>query len=182
MVSHLFYYQLALLALVWLCLMLHVTWRKRGVTPPPALAPPEPSPPKRTRAHEPKPFAGLTYKPHCALCEREAAYPQSPLPVPPDPMSSTNRRPRQIDTSMHFCPHAGCDYRGWLGLGNRRANGHPSGGPWRQCTKMAPGICPVAYKASPRGCASVGDTIRASIIRRLASCRCAANQSTLTKI
>ena len=37
---------------------------------------------------------------------------------------------------MHFCPHSGCDYRGWLGLGNLRANGHPSGGPWRQlhCT------------------------------------------------
>jgi hypothetical protein len=33
---------------------------------------------------------------------------------------------------MHFCPHAGCRYRGWLGLGHRRANGHPSGGPWRQ--------------------------------------------------
>jgi IS1 family transposase len=33
---------------------------------------------------------------------------------------------------MHFCPHDGCDYRGWLGLGNLRANGHPSGGPWRQ--------------------------------------------------
>ena len=37
---------------------------------------------------------------------------------------------------MHFCPYAGCAYRGWLGLGNLRANGHPSGGPWRQfrCT------------------------------------------------
>jgi len=37
---------------------------------------------------------------------------------------------------MHFCPHSKCDYRGWLGLGNLRANGHPSGGPWRQfhCT------------------------------------------------
>jgi len=33
---------------------------------------------------------------------------------------------------MHFCPHVGCDYEGWLGLGNLRANGHPSGGPWRQ--------------------------------------------------
>jgi hypothetical protein len=31
-----------------------------------------------------------------------------------------------------FCPHTGCDYRGWLGLNNLRANGHPSGGPWRQ--------------------------------------------------
>jgi hypothetical protein len=33
---------------------------------------------------------------------------------------------------MHFCPHVDCDYQGWLGLGNLRANGHPSGGPWRQ--------------------------------------------------
>jgi transposase-like protein len=47
-------------------------------------------------------------------------------------MAPTKRRPCAIDTSMHFCPHAGCDYRGWLGLDNLRANGHPSGGPWRQ--------------------------------------------------
>jgi IS1 family transposase len=47
-------------------------------------------------------------------------------------MPPTNRRPCAIDTSRHFCPHAGCDYRGWLGLGNLRANGHPGGGPWRQ--------------------------------------------------
>ena len=47
-------------------------------------------------------------------------------------MPPTNRRPCAIDTSMHFCPHDGCDYQGWLGLGNLRANGHPSGGPWRQ--------------------------------------------------
>ena len=136
MVSHLFYYQLALLALVWLFLMVHVTWRKRGVTSPPTSAQPEPSPPKRTGAHEPTPFAGLTHKPHCALCERDAAHPPAPPPVPPDPIPPTNRRPREVDTSRHFCPHAGCDYRGWLGLGNLRANGHPSGGPWRQfhCT------------------------------------------------
>ena len=38
--------------------------------------------------------------------------------------------------TRHFCPHSDCAYRGWLGLGNLRANGHPSGGPWRQfhCT------------------------------------------------
>jgi transposase-like protein len=37
---------------------------------------------------------------------------------------------------MHFCPHTGCAYRGWLGMNNLRANGHPNGGPWRQlhCT------------------------------------------------
>ena len=47
-------------------------------------------------------------------------------------MPPTNRRPCAIDTSRHFSPYAGCDYRGWLGLGNLRANGHPSGGLWRQ--------------------------------------------------
>jgi len=41
-----------------------------------------------------------------------------------------------VDTSRHFCPHTACAYRGWLGLKNLRANGHPNGGPWRQfyCT------------------------------------------------
>jgi hypothetical protein len=48
-------------------------------------------------------------------------------------MPATNRRPREVDTSSHFCPYSKCDYRGWTGLGNLRANGHPSGGPWRQC-------------------------------------------------
>src|SRR5881275_3335448 len=45
-------------------------------------------------------------------------------------------RPRQVDTSPHFCPHPDCAYQGRVGLGNLRANGHPSGGPWRQlyCT------------------------------------------------
>ena len=47
-------------------------------------------------------------------------------------MPSTNRRPRKVEASRHFCPHTDCDYRGWLGLGTLRANGHPRGGPWRQ--------------------------------------------------
>src|SRR6266404_3989015 len=72
--------------------------------------------------------------PSPCLDERPKADPTPP--VRPDPMPPTKRRPRAIDTSMHFCPHHGCSYRGWLGLGNLRANGHPSGGPWRQlqCT------------------------------------------------
>jgi len=37
-----------------------------------------------------------------------------------------------VDTSRHFCPDPACRYGGWLGLGNINANGHPSGGPWRQ--------------------------------------------------
>ena len=136
MVSHLFYYQLALLAIVWLFIMLHLTWPKPGVTAPAAPAEPDPIKPQRPRSHEPKAFEGLTTKPHCTLCERDTVQPKAPLPVRPDPMAPTNRRPREVDTSQHFCPHAGCDFWGWLGLGNLRANGHPNGGPWRQfyCT------------------------------------------------
>jgi len=44
----------------------------------------------------------------------------------------TRGRRRQVDTSTHFCPNPDCTYRGWVGWGNLRANGHPNGGPWRQ--------------------------------------------------
>jgi hypothetical protein len=51
-------------------------------------------------------------------------------------MPPTTHRPRTVDTSLHFCPYTDCDYRGWRGLNNLRATGHPGGGPWRQfhCT------------------------------------------------
>jgi IS1 family transposase len=41
-----------------------------------------------------------------------------------------------VDISQHFCPNPECAYQGRVGLGNLSANGHPSGGPWRQlhCT------------------------------------------------
>jgi IS1 family transposase len=44
----------------------------------------------------------------------------------------TRGRRRQVDTSHHFCSNPDCAYRGWVGWGNLRANGHPNGGPWRQ--------------------------------------------------
>jgi len=56
-----------------------------------------------------------------------------PSPAAPPPrITSTRGRKRQVDTSHHCCPHPDCAYRGWVGLGNLRANGHPSGGQWRQ--------------------------------------------------
>src|SRR5262245_49691288 len=136
MVSPHYVSQLVLFALIWLFILFHLTRPKPGVGASVTPAEPEPLPPKGHRSPEPKPFEGLTHKPYGALCEQETG--ESP-PVPlvrPDPLPLTNRRPREIDTSMHFCPHSKCDYRGWLGLGNLRANGHPSGGPWRQfhCT------------------------------------------------
>ena len=91
--------------------------------------PVEPSKPKRKRSNEPKAFEGLTQKPHYALCEQETTDTPPLSPVRPDPMPPTNRRPCTVDTSMHFCPHLGCDYRGGRGLHNLRANGHPNGGP-----------------------------------------------------
>src|SRR5215471_9218101 len=136
MVSHHVCSQLVLLALLWLFVILHLSWPKRSVMTPVVPALPEPLTPTRSRSNASKPFEGLTHKPHCALCDQDTASPQAPPPVPPDPMAPTHRRPRTIDTAQHFCPHAGWDYRGWLGRGNLRANGHPSGGPWRQfhCT------------------------------------------------
>ena len=107
--------------------MLHVTGSKPGLTTPPV-----PAQPKRKRSSEPKPFAGLTHTPLCALCEHEAVETAPAPPRRPDPRPPTHRRPRTVDTSTHLWPHTDCDYRGWLGLGNLRANGHPHGGPWRQ--------------------------------------------------
>jgi len=130
MIPHHFFYQLVLFGLLWLCVMLYDAWPSGGV--PDEQRPVKPITPRRTRSNKPKPFAGLTHKPHCAACEHEATPPQPPPPVPPDPIPPTNRRPRQVDTSMHFCPHVGCTYRGWVSLRNLRANGHPNGGPWRQ--------------------------------------------------
>jgi hypothetical protein len=130
MIPHLVSYQRVLLVLLWLCLMLPHRWP----SPPREMPtePAEPIKPKRTRSSEPKPFAGLTPKPHCAWGEPETAETAPAPSVRPAPMPPTHRRPRTVDTSMHLCPHTDGDYRGWLGLHNLRANGHPSGGPWRQ--------------------------------------------------
>src|SRR6266436_3206726 len=110
-------------------------WPSERVIPG-STRPPPPLPPRK-RSREPKPFAGLTHKPHCVTCE-QAGHPPTvqPPPAPPPRRHSPRGRPRQVDTSWHFCPHPHCAYQGWVGLGNLCANGHPSGGPWRQlhCT------------------------------------------------
>jgi IS1 family transposase len=130
MVSNLFFYQLALIALLWLCLLLHYAWPSDRAAIRPT--PPELTPPRRERHRALKSFEGLTTKPHCDACEHGSDLrpeaPHTPLPriVP------TRGRRRQVDTSRHFCPKPDCAYRGWVGWGNLRANGHPNSGPWRQ--------------------------------------------------
>jgi hypothetical protein len=109
MVSPLFFYQLALIALVWLCLMLHWMWPSD-----PAACPtmPEPLPPRRKRKRAPTPFAGLTTKPHCDACAHSTdSRPQPPACPPPRLVPPRGRR-RQVDTSSHFCPNPACAYRG----------------------------------------------------------------------
>src|SRR4030095_3463936 len=130
MVSHLFFYQLTLIVLVWLCVMLQWVWPSDSTAAcPTPLAPPPPRP-KRNRA--PKPFEGFIHKPHCAAGDPPPALrPQAPSAPPPRIVMTGGRR-RAIDTSMHFCPNPDCAYRGWVGWGNLRANGHPNSGPWRQ--------------------------------------------------
>jgi len=130
MVSDLFFYQLGLIALVWLCLMLQWAWPSDSAAVCP-MTPELPSPvPKRHR--EPTPFAGLTTKPHCDACAHRTDPRPQPSSAPPPRIVMARGRRRQVDTSMHFCPNPDCAYRGWVGWGNLRANGHPNGGRWRQ--------------------------------------------------
>ena len=132
MIPHHISYQLAIVGLLGLCVMRHSMWPSRGAGSPQPPVQPVPPQLKRKRSNGPKSFVGLTQRPHCALCAYAANPPELQPPRRPDPMAPTNRRPCAIDTSRHFCPQAGCDYQGWVGLGNLRANGHPSGGLWRQ--------------------------------------------------
>jgi IS1 family transposase len=134
MVSHLFFYQLVLIALVWLCLMLQWMWPSAAA---PCPTTPEPTPPVPKRKRERKPFAGLIQKPHCDACAHASnPHPQAPSAPPPRIIPTRGRR-HQVDTSTHFCPNPDCAYRGWVGWGNLRANGHPNGGPWRQLLCVA---------------------------------------------
>ena len=94
MVPDLFFPQLVLIALVWLCLMLHWTWP----SDPPRVRPtPEPTPSVPKRHRERKPFAGLTKKPHCDACAHASNLrPEAPCP----------RHPAS-------CPHGGAAAR-WI--------------------------------------------------------------------
>jgi IS1 family transposase len=134
MISDLFFYQLLLVGLLWLCLMLHGMWPSERVMPG-STRPPPPLPPRK-RSSDPQPFPGLTRTPPCAACAQAHEHVPQPPGCPPPRIVPTRGRRRQVDTSRHCCPEPDCIYGGWLGLGNIRANGHPSGGPWRQlyCT------------------------------------------------
>jgi hypothetical protein len=83
---------------------------------------------------------GPTERPPCPACQAECKA-QAQVPEPPPRIEQKRGRPREVDTSSHFCPRKGCRYHGWPGLGNIRANGHPGGGPWRQLECTVCGKC-----------------------------------------
>ena len=131
MVHDLFFYALVLMGILWLYVILIWVWPPHQAAPDRTDRQPAHRPPKRLQNLNPLP--GLTHKPCCVACEHaaQASAVQSP-PTPPLPLTSTRGRRRHVDTSAHFCPNPHCEYRGWVGLGNLCANGHPNGGPWRQ--------------------------------------------------
>jgi hypothetical protein len=90
MVPTLFFYQLGLVALMYVFLMLcslgptHAATRRQPIAPS--------KPPRHKRSKEPKPFTGLTQRPYCARCEQDVAHPPTPPPTPPEPMPPSHRR------------------------------------------------------------------------------------------
>src|SRR5437899_3084581 len=68
MVSHLVFYQLGLIALVWVFLILSGLWPSEPAAARPMT--PKPLMPRGKRSKKPQPFQGLTRKPCCAACEQ----------------------------------------------------------------------------------------------------------------
>ncbi|HEY5868037.1 MAG TPA: hypothetical protein VI542_21170 [Candidatus Tectomicrobia bacterium] len=67
MIANLVFYQLVLIALVWVFLRLVWLWPSEPAARP---IPPTPVTPPRKRSTAPKLFPGLTRKPSCAACEQ----------------------------------------------------------------------------------------------------------------
>src|SRR2546426_672282 len=163
MLPNLFFYQLVLVALVWLGVLLHWAWPSDCA--PAHLTPSQPTPQRHKRRREPKPFAGVTHKPHCDTCAHAGEL-RSYAPLAPPRIVTARGRRRAVDTAHHFCPNADCAYHGWVGWGNLRANGHPNGGPWRQL------LCVVCrrYFLETLGTLFHGKRVSVELIVRVIAC------------
>jgi transposase-like protein len=133
MVHDLLFHTLLLLGLLGLSVSLIWVWRRCHAATSHAIT----RATRRSAAYTPCP--GLTHKPSCATCEDGAQERAKALPSAPSPMVPIRGGPRKVDTQHHFWPSPRCDYYGWVGCGNVRANGHPSGGRWRQLQCVACG-------------------------------------------
>jgi IS1 family transposase/transposase-like protein len=133
MVPDLLFHALLLLGILGLSVSLIWIWRQRHA------ATSHTTTRATRRSHANQPFLGLTHKPSCAACEDGAQEQVKAPPSAPSPIVTTRGCPRTVDTQHHFCPSPRCDYYGWVGCGNVRANGHPRGGRWRQLQCVACG-------------------------------------------
>ena len=76
MIPYHIYYQLVIVGLLWLCVMLHSVWPSPDAVSPPPPVQPVPPQLQHKRSNEPKPFVGLSQRPHCAVCEHEHHHPE----------------------------------------------------------------------------------------------------------
>lgn len=133
MASNLLFHQLLLVALVLLCLLLHVGWPDNPRVM--AQMPRKPDKPRRMHSTAPAPFPGLIHKPLCETCQQEADACRKAPSAPPPMIAFAQGRRHTVDTQEHACPAPECAYHGWRGCGNIRAKGYPGGQPrWQlQC-------------------------------------------------
>src|SRR2546427_8860544 len=103
MVSSLVFYQLMLIALLWVFLMLSWLWPSEpGAARP---IPPTPVTPPRKHSTAPTPFTGLLRQPHCDACAQAvASHPEPPF-APSPPLTAPPGRRRPGDPPPHFFPH-----------------------------------------------------------------------------
>jgi transposase-like protein len=135
-------HELLRLTLLWLCVIVYGVGRPRHMAADQAHG--HPATRARRRSPVPRPFPGLTTKPPCGACERGAGDP--PPGAPPPRLHAPEGRPRVVATRDQGCPEPTCRDEGWRGRGDRRANGHPGGGPWRQ---WSCGACGASFLETP---------------------------------
>src|SRR5215475_8107801 len=164
MVPNVLFYQLFLVALVVICLLIHVWWRDAPSASPPTVLTPDT--PRRKRSTKPKPFPGFIHIPLCAACVQGTDERPTTPGTPPPVITFTRGRRRTVDTRSHFCPAPDCSYHGWLGRGNIRSNGHPGGQPWRQLQCVS---CH-GYVSATHGTIFLGKRALVELIVRVIAC------------
>jgi hypothetical protein len=108
MASNLLFYPLLLVALVLICLLIHVRRPDDPrVTPQ---TPRKLDPPRRKRSKAPKPLTGLIHKPLCEACEQRADACFRTPGAPPPVIAFARGRRRTVDRRSHFCPDPDCPY------------------------------------------------------------------------
>jgi len=87
---------------------------------------------RRKALAESRSLPGLARRPVCGECQADTRQKEDP-PRPPPRWPEPKRGRRQVvRPTWQYCDEPECEYYGWPGLGNLRANGYPNGGRWRQ--------------------------------------------------